>query len=132
MTFPPLTTYVSTTECRDQDCEGRCALHDAPATETYWVSIGRNVGAEPMSDQDWWDFLAMTNTACLRAGDVLTNVRGRSFWGVTPEETYLCLVAISTPWGLADLRTSLGRLASLYHRDAIGLVGGAGETLVRP
>jgi hypothetical protein len=102
------------------------------ATHTYWISIGRNVGAEPMSEQDWCDFFANVHTACLLWGDVITNVTGRSFWNGDDEEARLILVSIDTDYGVANLRSSLARWAKHYRQDAIGMVGGPGtDTLVR-
>lgn len=100
------------------------------ATETYWVSIGRNVGAEPLSDEGWECFQDATEKAILRRrASILTSVAGVSDWQGLEEQTVLYLLTISSA-EVPTLRIGLAHLAKSYRQDAIGFVGGPGETLV--
>ncbi len=124
-------THHTAETCPGRPCSTECDhVEFPPTTLTVWVSIGRNVGSDPMNDQDWSDFFAHVHTACLVWGNVVTNVTGRSFWNGDEEETKLILVTIPTAYGPENLRRSLARLAAQYGQEAIGFVGGPGESLV--
>jgi hypothetical protein len=85
-----------------------------------------------MSEQDWCDFFANVHTSCVRAGEVITNVTGRSFWNGQDEDTRLILVSVPDA-NLATLRQSLARWAKHYRQDAIGFVADPfGDTLITP
>lgn len=93
---------------------------------TYWVSIGRNVGASPMSEDAWRAFRHGVDDAVVRvAGRYVTSVRGSSTWAGAAEETYLLLATIPAE-NVAELRRILARLATAHDQDAIGFVGGPG------
>ena len=93
---------------------------------TYWISIGRNVGAEPMRRGDWEAFQDATERYILRRrAAILTSVVGRGDWEGEPEETCLYLIQISGA-EVATLRSALAYLARVYGQDGIGFVGGIG------
>lgn len=99
-------------------------------THTYWTSIGRNVGTEPMGRTDWRHFKRATEQVILnRGGGILASVKGRSTWNDEEEETVLYLFDIRAH-EVPTLREGLASLARAYRQDAIGLVGGPGESLV--
>ena len=98
---------------------------------TYWISIGRNVGAEPMSDYDWNHFRYTLAREAGKAGTIVASVRdGVSAWHGGEEDTFLLLVSIPSARKVSALKLSLARLARDYDQDAIGFVGGIGPTTV--
>jgi hypothetical protein len=101
-------------------------------TATYWLSIGRNIGAEPMDHALWGEFrTALVHALTDRGATIITTVDGQSSWNDQPEATYLVLVTDWPTGRRADaLQRRLEHLASIYGQEAIGLVGGPGETLV--
>lgn len=99
-------------------------------THTYWASIGRNVGTEPLSDEGWGNFQDATERAILRRwASILASIKGISDWSGEEEETVAYLFTIRAD-EVPNLRTNLAHLARAYRQDAIGLVGGPGENLV--
>jgi hypothetical protein len=102
-----------------------------PATN-YWLSIGRNVGAEPMNATDWRYFCHELARIAGRHGSTITSVRGGvAQWDGNDEDTFLLLVTIPAR-NVARIRKDLARLARDYEQDAIGFVGGNDDGLVTP
>ena len=96
------------------------------STHTYWLSIGRNVGAEPMSGRLWELFRHDVDTLpIIHDGAVLATVHGSSSWEGIEEETYLVLATIPT-YAVENVRTVLAALATYYRQDGSGFVGGPG------
>lgn len=98
-------------------------------THTYWASIGRNIGTEPMADADWARFCDETRRVAALWGSVITTAAGTSTWQDDNEDAFLVLFTIEEDT-LDALRYSLRNLARTYGQDAIGLVGGPGESLI--
>lgn len=98
---------------------------------TYWVSIGRNVGDTPLSHDDWQTFHRdVRDTIHECHGTILSTVRGTSEWEGTNEDCVLILATFPTPVYVASVRAILASLARHWQQDAIGLVGGSGESLI--
>lgn len=97
---------------------------------TYWISIGRNVGPDPMSDTRWSQFRSDVHQSAAYFGDIITTVQGESAWHGQTEETYLVLVAVKYDSNVDGLRGVLATIAKQYRQEAIGFVGGPGSTLV--
>lgn len=82
-------------------------------TELLTITIGRNIGSEPMPESDWTEFLVQI--AAL--GETIGLKTGQSQWGDTVEES-----ASVELWAMADdLRDILPILRDEYHQDGIGL-----------
>lgn len=82
-----------------------------------YVSIGRNIGGEPMSEDRWAAFKAETVEAVERhAGPVVTVAEGVGMYEGTREGT---LVVVGASYGGHALEVELGRLAARYEQDAI-------------
>ena len=103
-------------------------------TNHYWVSIGRNRKGTttPLDSGDWDEFQdSIRRSAALWGTCTGVEVHGHSTWeGTGPEETFLLLLEIRED-SVDGLRSSLARTADWYDQEAIGLVGGPGETLVQ-
>lgn len=95
-------------------------------THTYWVSIGRNVGSEPMNLAEWHAFHKDVRDIVFEVkGTILETVHGRGAWRDGEEESILILATI--PGHRVDyVRTILASIASIFHQEAIGFVGGPG------
>lgn len=68
-------------------------------------------------------------------GAIITRVTGVSTWNGGTEETYLVLVSLPEPAAAGSqygdsVADRLADLARAYRQDAIGLVGGPGESIV--
>jgi len=97
---------------------------------TYWISIGRNVGDRPMPLERWHDF----QNACEAvfrgvSATIVTEVGGRGGWEGETEDTHLFLVSLPAH-SVNLLRARLALLLPIYTQDAIGFVGGPGESLI--
>lgn len=89
------------------------------------VSIGRNVGGEPMADEAWNDFRSDTAEAVREhvAGPVVFAGSGYGEWEETREESFTILVAEASARYARyfELRAALGRLAREYGQDAVAV-----------
>lgn len=93
-------------------------------TSTY-VSIGRNIGDEPMSADAWRDFRAATVDAVETfAGPVVSETEGtgRGPWGTEQCAIIVGASAPSIPTGVEfGLYSTLARLARRFGQDAIAV-----------
>lgn len=97
---------------------------------TYWASIGRNIGTDPMSDHEWTIARHdLQGAAQLWGTAVLSTIEGSSSYKGRDEGAYAVLFTIE-PRFLDALRDGLQRLAVRHQQESVGLVGGPGETLV--
>lgn len=92
------------------------------------VSIGRNIGATPMSDHLWHSFTS----------DVLRNIRsntgaiyfvgfGEGIYEGTTEESFTVVSSNPSDSALCAIRVSLSLLAHAYRQDSVALSIGATE-----
>jgi hypothetical protein len=100
---------------------------------TYWVSIGRNTGADVFGQEHWTRFKAEVHASILDSGGtIVTTVEGSSDWEGQPEETYLVLASIPAHQ-VGQVRAWLSGIAGTFDQDAIGFVGGPSDsTLIQP
>lgn len=105
--------------------------------QTITVTIGRNVGTEPLTLDAWNQYVSSVRRAVDAATSelwVATPYRGS--WDGTPEDAFVFHGAAldgdnAEDYGtLPALRSRLAILATYYGQDAIGLAVGTGE-LVR-
>lgn len=99
------------------------------------ISIGRNVGSEPMSDEAWEAFKAeVLNRAThpllweSKGPDYTGCTYGVGIWEGVEEQTMVCNV-VGTSWfdtlnATGALSRTLGKLATKYNQDAIALTVG--------
>jgi len=100
-------------------------------THTYWASIGRDTTyGGTLCQYDWERFADRLATVIVtHGGEIVATVDGASQWQGQPEDTHLALFTIDGA-EVSELRAHLAIVASRYHQEAIGLVGGPGVTLV--
>lgn len=96
---------------------------------TYWISIGRNVGANPLSETEWGDFRADVRSTVEVYGRIECEVEGSSTYLGVPEDTYLILVEVDADT-VQRLSRALPPIGYQYGQDAIGFVGGPGDGLI--
>lgn len=103
---------------------------------TYSATIGRNVGATPMSDDMWSMFkghvFALLSSYVTHNGDVVEQHEGVGVWhGETEQSCKVTLLAVHeiTDAQLADLRKGLTYYAEGHNQDAIALTIGTSELL---
>lgn len=91
---------------------------------TVMVSIGRNVGANPLSDRDWTFFLNDVSSV-IRKGDYeIPEIHyGTGVWdGISEESAHVTVYRDSVTEGMRwAFREGLSRLARHYGQDAIAL-----------
>jgi len=91
-----------------------------------YVSIGRNIGDEPMRAESWRDFRAAV-AAVLEdnVGRLVSETVGRGYYGGAAEDTAV-VVAEGSPALLArdDLERRLAILARRYGQESIALTIG--------
>ena len=97
---------------------------------TVSVSIGRNVGDEPLHAVEWAEF---RDRVAGLLGTVYGAATGRGEWigedgRIVHEDTY---VVTGTTGDLAGLRADLAVLGGFYGQEAVGLIAQEGtDTLV--
>lgn len=97
---------------------------------TITVTIGRNVGDEPMSPSSWNNFIFDTRKAFLQsAEDVWAGALYTGGWNGHSEDAYILYGPSKSESAAAVtiLRQTLAILATKYGQDAIGLSVGEGE-----
>lgn len=87
--------------------------------KTVAISIGRNIGKEPMQDTQWEDFIARTIFDVKGAGCILAVTRGTGFYEGDAEGCAIILAHVPD-YQQARLRDSLRTLAFTYGQDGIG------------
>lgn len=106
---------------------------DVEYVATY-VTIGRNIGDVPMSEDDWHAFAYGVESALLASltgADASTSTHyGRGVWQGIAEDSAI-ISAIATRGADDKLRPALADLARLYGQDAIAVVS-APSALVLP
>lgn len=93
-----------------------------PVNSQVTVTIGRNVGNVPMSDDYWYDFQSMIYgylRESLRVGDVF-KYGGIGEWNGSEEESFI-FVAIENqyPASTKQFGETLSRIAKEFSQDAI-------------
>lgn len=100
---------------------------------TVVVSIGRNVGTVPLSDDVWSCFVRDVGEVLTWAGGTLVVEAAESagVWDGVVEES-ATFVAVGVPVeALLSLRSRLARLAGFYGQEAIAVTTGSTD-LVSP
>ena len=110
---------------------------------TTLVTIGRNVGATPMSGDEWQAFkrsvldllmaLAWRTAEGTSEGWYLSDSEGRGFWDGLAEDNYTVTLIHEnrfTPANYEEMRNELKILAARYRQDAIALIGEVQADLV--
>ena len=113
-------------------CSDPCPVCNDTGTHTYWATIGRNrPTGQTLSTGEWQAFRSdLRHAAQLWGNEILATIdNGTSTWQGEIEQTFAVLFTIDPPF-LPALRGTLGRHVRHYGQDAIGLVGGPGESLV--
>lgn len=95
------------------------------------VTIGRNIGSEPMTTDSWLDFVDETSFV-LRGylKEVWTEALYAGRWDA-PEDSFIVYGPIRDDVYVNELRNELSILASRFSQEAIGLSVGESE-LVSP
>lgn len=109
---------------------------DGLTTPNITVSIGRNIGAEPMDSPSWYRFQLRLHDALEESGEIVCQTIGRSVWTdtdglTTSEESYSVVVAPYGPAEVERIRADLAGLARTYCQDSIALTNATAE-FVRP
>lgn len=93
--------------------------------ETATVTIGRNVGEQPLPDDDWQAFKDATRRV-LDGSDIWTDADYIGAWEGVTEDAHVYVAGL--PDGNHDdIRKALVSLAAQYHQDAIGLTIGTAQ-----
>lgn len=99
--------------------------------ESVTVTIGRNVGDEPMGADAWKVFGELVQRALADAGaEVWTDAQYTGSWEGVSEDARIFLAGADA-LDAHTLRRALGRIAGEFRQDAIGVSVGAAE-LVAP
>lgn len=90
---------------------------------TLVVSIGRNIGSEPMHHYHWTDFKADVWALLKDLGTVVFH--GDNVGYTLEEDAYTIIVDRPTGWGeVIWLHAEMGKLARKYYQDAIAMTVG--------
>lgn len=97
--------------------------------DTVTVTIGRNVGTEPLQAEDWNLFVADARRAVEDVADELwVVVPYAGEWAGVREDAVVFHASIAPDGlGLDWLRTRLANLATYYRQESVGLAVGQGE-----
>lgn len=88
---------------------------------TVYVSIGRNIGGEPMPDDDWANFKADVVDRLAGYGDLVTVAEGMGVYDGVREATAIFALVVDGDLDTDRLRGDLARLARLYRQECIAL-----------
>lgn len=104
---------------------------------TTFVTIGRNVGNEPMSRADWMNFRRNTRVILETAGvnlvqrphECMDESQVGTWQGVGTEQAaaFVGLLECETLVPLSRIREQLAELASIYKQEAIGFAVAMGH-----
>lgn len=100
-------------------------LPEPEPTSTVTVSIGRNIGKEPMDSVTWRRFKNLTREA-LRHGELVFEGDGEGVYEGSVEMSATFVAAMPDYW-LPLLRNELGTLRRSFDQDAIALTVGTVE-----
>ena len=99
------------------------ANEEVAPTVTFALSIGRNVGAEPMSTERWGQFKSEIDHALSVFGATLySKAESKGQFQGMPEHGCIWLGTISGHAMRIALKPHLAKLARIYSQEAIGLV----------
>lgn len=90
--------------------------------DQIFVTIGRNVGTEPMSDHHWQkfqDLLADRLGALLLPTATFGPFYGRGEWDGVTEESAVFSLTVGYTTQVEHVESVLGQLADLFEQDAI-------------
>lgn len=92
---------------------------------TVTVSIGRNVGDEPMSTNVWRDFARATESAIdfVKTEYYVRNANGAGGWQDNPEDSKTWVFSMDTT-KLSILEWRMSDLCDLFKQDAIAVTYG--------
>lgn len=95
---------------------------------TVTVSIGRNVGDQPMNDTDWQNFISAVGASVKRDAKAVyvDAAASRGEWEGIGEDSRTWVADIDE-WDLGALRGSLKEWARIFRQDAIALTVGQTE-----
>jgi hypothetical protein len=90
---------------------------------TVTVSIGRNVGDEPMSDERWYDFRSalLDELDLYSGGNIHFQGQGTGIYAGTVEQSFTAVATVENPVGLYH---TLAELAHAFDQDSIALTTG--------
>lgn len=98
----------------------------------YIVTIGRNVGDEPMDDDKWREFQDRVRYAIAKNGyEFITQAVGHGYWEDTVEDSAIW-VFTGGEGKAYQLHTELGHLAYYFEQDAIAWQEVASPKFIRP
>jgi hypothetical protein len=90
------------------------------------ISIGRNVGDEPMPKSQWRKFVADVLWAVSQSGGtVYATAYGKGEWDGIPERNAVVTFANADP----SLNEKLRTLAKQYRQEAISVIAGKNELI---
>lgn len=94
--------------------------------KTVAISLGRNIGAEPMPETAWNDFIdrAYRVLKFVPGSVILAVTQGKGYWtdaagAEITEDTAIILAQVDATF-TAGLRSYLAELAFIYAQDGIG------------
>lgn len=88
------------------------------------VSVGRNIGSEPMSDTDWLGF-RIELEQCLEPFGVLFAGTGQGSWDGSGEQSHTVVCGALDIEETAQVQAWLSDLARSYGQEAIAFTVGA-------
>ncbi len=88
-----------------------------------YVSIGRNVGDQPLNATDWTEFISRTSMTVYEfAGPLVSYATGHGVYNDSPEDTFIVVGAQTpNPHDASCLRIALRALARAYGQECIAL-----------
>lgn len=91
------------------------------------VSIGRNIGDDPMRDDDWKTFKAEVYDVVAEFSPVVFYGQGIGIYKDTAEDSYTVIAEVNNLSGWARLHDRLAKLAKQYGQDSIAITLGDTE-----
>lgn len=97
---------------------------------TLVVSIGRNVGDEPMSTEEWLLFKhEVRDSMNIASAVVYAEAEGQGEWEGVGEETCVWIFSVVSDMRKEELRHELADLSDYFQQDAIAWLEGETEFL---
>ena len=102
----------------------------------HTITIGRNVGTDPMNDVAWSTFQADMQDILAGAAphwEILNTFNGESEWDGVPEDSAIITMVHSKPLGLQQMMDIRGKLAYKcreYKQEAIAFSANAVRELI--